>query len=66
MAGVSEHNSFSDEVPVADAVEQQRPAAEPADDDSLELGGGVPLEINESDWQEQLRIVDDPDEDEIR
>ena len=51
---------------MADAVEQQRPAAEPADDASLELGGGGPLEINESDWQEQLRIVDDPDEDEIR
>ena len=63
---MSEHDSFPDEVPVADAVEQQRFASEPADDDSLELGGGVPLETNESDWQEQLQIVDDPDQDEIR
>lgn len=51
---------------MADAVEQQRPAAEPADDDGLQLSGGVPLESSESDWQEQLQIVDDPDEDEFR
>ena len=32
----------------------------PADD------GAPPLESNESDWQEQRQVVEDPDEDEIR
>lgn len=51
-----------DEIPLADAVEQSRPATEPgdlpvADDD------GPPLESSESDWQEQRLVVEDPDED---
>ena len=56
---------FPDEVPVADAVEQTRPAVEPADD-APPNDADAPLESNESDWQEQREIVDDFDEDEFR
>lgn len=70
---MTEPESFPDDVPVADAVEQVRPAAEPADLESVDPGervplddGPAPLESNESDWQEQRQIVEDPDEDEIR
>ncbi|MFM8599100.1 MAG: hypothetical protein ACKOB8_08890 [Mycobacterium sp.] len=66
-------DGFADEVPVADAVEQRRPAAEPADLESVDPGervpvedGATPLEANESDWQEQHQQVDDPDEDDVR
>jgi len=57
--------SFPDDVPVGDAVEQLRSVAEPADADGVEPDA-PPLESNESDWQEQHQIVEDPDEDEIR
>lgn len=70
---MTERDSFPDEVPVADAVEQQRPAAEIPDLESLDpdervpmADGGAPLESNESDWHEQHQIVEDPDEDAIR
>lgn len=67
LAQVSERDSFSDEVPVADAVEQERPAAESADVESVDPSGdGAPLESNESDWQEQRQIVENPEQDEIR
>lgn len=46
---------FPDDVPVADAIEQQISTADfPVDDDSET---GVPLESTESDWQEQRQTV---------
>ena len=57
-----------DDVPVADAVEQQRPASEQAPDEevSAEPGDTPPLEASAADWQEQLETVDlDPDEDAV-
>lgn len=55
-------DSFADEVPVADAVEQTRPAV---DDGEAPAPGddSAPLESNESDWQEQRMIVEDPEDD---
>ncbi|ODQ95892.1 hypothetical protein [Mycolicibacterium holsaticum] len=52
------------DVPVADAVEQQRPADSVPDDEDAPLGQdrSVPLESSASDWQEQQQTVDlDPD-----
>jgi len=46
---------FPDDVPVADAVEQQRPAADLPSDDEEDTG--VPLEAPPSDWQEQHEPV---------
>jgi hypothetical protein len=70
---MTERESFPDDVPVADAVEQLRPVTEPFDlesvdpDERVPVDDGVaPLESNESDWREQHQIVEDPDEDEIR
>ncbi len=54
-------NSFADEVPVADAVEQVTPAVEW--DEPVFPDDGAPLETDASDWQEQRLIVDDPEED---
>ena len=62
---MTDRESFPDDVPVADAVEQLRPATEPAEQPSIE-DDVPPLESNESDWQEQRQVVEDPDEDEIR
>ena len=66
-------DGFGDEVPVADAVEQSRPAAEHAELESVDPGervpvedGETPLEADRSDWQEQHQQVDDPDEDDVR
>jgi hypothetical protein len=49
-----------DEVPLADAVEQNRETVErPPDDEAPELpADGVPLEAPGSDWHEQSQIVD--------
>ena len=47
-------DDFPDEVPVADAVEQQMPAVDsPAEEDRE-----APLEASPSDWQEQRQQVD--------
>ncbi len=57
-----------DEVPVADAVEQQLPAVSPqADDgDAVDDGDGEPpLEVGAADWQEQHEDVIDPDQGEF-
>ncbi|HSS25997.1 MAG TPA: hypothetical protein VLL82_16745 [Mycobacterium sp.] len=52
---------FPDDVPVADAVEQQRPTADsPADEDnatSWQDESDVPLEAAASDWHEQRETV---------
>lgn len=66
---MNERESFPDEVPVADAVEQLRPASEPSPEQSPMVpgdAGGAPLESNETDWHEQSQTVEDPDEDEPR
>jgi hypothetical protein len=53
-----------DDVPVADAVEQQRPATDPVPDEAVEPPGDWPLEATASDWQQQRETVDvDPEED---
>ena len=57
-----------DDVPVADAVEQQRSLSEPVLDEeaSAEPPDDVPLEAAPADWQEQLEAVElDPDLDEV-
>jgi len=46
---------FPDDVPIADAVEQQRPTADSPTDE--ERGSDVPLETTASDWQEQRETV---------
>lgn len=70
---MTERDFIPDDVPVADAVEQDRLVAEPADldtvdpDDRVPIDDGpAPLESNESDWQEQRQVVEDPDQDDIR
>ncbi|ULE35448.1 hypothetical protein K3G64_02805 [Mycobacterium sp. IDR2000157661] len=63
MSGSAE---LPDDVPVADAVEQQRPASESTPDEevAVEPEAGPPLEATAADWQEQLETVElDPDED---
>lgn len=50
-----------DEVPVADAVEQQRPPTDSVPDEEEvadEATDDVPLETTPSDWQEQHQTVD--------
>jgi hypothetical protein len=62
----SEH--LPDDVPVADAVEQQRTPSEPVLDEeaSAQPPDDAPLEATPADWQEQLETVDlDPDFDEV-
>jgi hypothetical protein len=57
-----------DDVPLADAVEQQRTASEPVLDEeaSAEPPAETPLEATPADWQEQLETVElDPDFDEV-
>lgn len=52
-------DSFADEIPVADAVEQVRTAA---DEPPSVPDEEAPLESDPSDWQEQRLMVEDPDE----
>jgi hypothetical protein len=59
-------DELPDDVPVADAVEQQRDTAEPVLDEEASAGppASPPLEASDADWQEQVETVDlDPDED---
>ena len=61
-------DELPDDVPVADAVEQQRTASEPVPDEeaSAEPPQDAPLEVAAADWQEQLETVElDPELDEI-
>ena len=46
---------FPDDVPVADAVEQQQPTVDSPPDEDPE--SGVPLEATGSDWREQRETV---------
>jgi hypothetical protein len=54
-----------DDIPAADAADQQRPVSDPGLDEeaSAEPPTEPPLEAPAADWQEQLETVDvDPDE----
>jgi hypothetical protein len=46
---------FPDDVPVADAVEQQQTTTDSVPDE--DPGSGVPLEATASDWQEHRETV---------
>jgi hypothetical protein len=62
---MQDSEDFPDDVPVADAVEQQRPPVEPAVDEeaSATPPDDVPLEAPSADWREQLETVElDPDD----
>lgn len=68
-----ERDPIPDDVPVPDAVEQNRLVTESPDFDTVDPDervpiddSAVPLESNELDWQEQRQVVDDPDPDEFR
>ena len=55
----------SDEIPIPDALEQQRETAPAVSDQEVtaEASGDVPLEASDADWQEQHEeIIDDPEE----
>ena len=61
---------FPDDVPVADAVEQQRPRADsPLDEEDATSASDeseIALETNPADWQEQQETVRvDPESDEL-
>lgn len=61
---------FPDDVPVADAIEQQRSPVDSASDEedatSLQPEGDVPLETSPADWQEQREeVLTDPGYDEL-
>ena len=65
FSGYSADMPDSDEVPIADALEQQQDAVPPAlDDEALAAPpADVPLEAPDADWQEQLEeVIDDPEE----
>jgi len=64
---MQDSEQLPDDVPVADAVEQQRTPVEPVPDEeaSAEPPDDVPLEAAPADWQEQLETVElDPEVDE--
>ncbi|MGA9679892.1 MAG: hypothetical protein WBR28_32985 [Mycobacterium sp.] len=57
----SSDGRLPDDVPVADAVEQQRPTADSSSDEdypsSWQPESDVPLEATPADWQEQQETV---------
>lgn len=64
--GMSDSEGLPDDVPVADAVEQQRAASEPVLDEEAGADSepNPPLEASPADWQEQLEAVEiDPEDD---
>jgi hypothetical protein len=57
--------NLPDDVPTADAIEQQRAASEPPLDEeaAVEPPQDPPLEATPTDWQDQLETVElDPDD----
>lgn len=61
---------FPDDVPIADAIDQQRWAAETRLDEHeastrQTAGGDVPLEASAADWQEQQESVQTDPESEV-
>lgn len=66
--GMQGSEELPDDVPVADAVEQERMPVGPVADEEApaEPPDDVPLEVAPADWQEQLEVVEaDPEFDEI-
>jgi hypothetical protein len=64
---MQDSEQLPDDVPVADAVEQQRTPTEPVPDEeaSAEAPEDMPLEAAPADWQEQRETVElDPEADE--
>ena len=55
---VQDDEIVPDDVPVADAVEQQRLATGPVPDEAVESPGDRPLEASAADWLEQRETVD--------
>ena len=57
---MQESEDLPDDVPVADAVEQQRSTADPVPDEDApeEPADDVPLEATDADWQEQRERTD--------
>jgi hypothetical protein len=63
-ARMYERDNLSDEIPVADAVEQEQ---ETAPEPTAPVSADVPMEADTSDWQEQLQeVVGEEDRDEYR
>ncbi|MBE1547509.1 hypothetical protein GGC64_001517 [Mycobacterium sp. OAS707] len=65
---MQDNEQLPDDVPVADAVEQHRPASEsvPDEEATVEPSQDAPLEAAGADWQEQLETVElDPEFDEV-
>jgi hypothetical protein len=65
---MQDSDELPDDVPVADAVEQQRSASEPVPDEeaAAEPPPTPPLEASPADWQEQLETVElDPEFDDV-
>ena len=57
---MQDSEDLPDDVPVADAVEQQRSTADPVPDEEApeEPADEVPLEATDADWQEQRERTD--------
>ena len=56
---MQESEDLPDDVPVADAVEQQRSTADPVPEEAPEEpADDVPLEATDADWQEQRERTD--------
>jgi hypothetical protein len=64
---MQDSDGLSDDVPIADAVEQQRAATDQVSDDDApdESFDDVPLEASGADWQEQREVVIDPEPEEF-
>jgi len=65
---MQDSEELPDDVPVSDAVEQQRTTSEPVPDEeaTAEPPDDMPLEAAPADWQEQLEVVElDPEPDEF-
>ena len=66
---MADSDEVRDDVPIADAVEQQRTTVEPPPDeeapaeDSVDGQAEPPLEAPPADWQEQLEVVESDAED---
>ncbi|KUI15801.1 hypothetical protein AU193_12710 [Mycobacterium sp. GA-1285] len=63
---MSDSEGLPDDVPLADAMEQQRDPSEPPLDEeaAAQPEPNPPLEASPADWQEQLETVEiDPEDD---
>ncbi|SOX54000.1 hypothetical protein MAAFP003_2676 [Mycobacterium ahvazicum] len=53
-----DNGEFPDDVPIADAVEQQRTTGESSSNPARPDDAEVPLEATDSDWREQQQTID--------